>query len=584
MREFLTLRDFFARHKWRYLAGIACLLTVDLLQVFTPQILKAAADAFEGGVITRALLLRYVVALLLLAVGIAVGRFGWRFFIIGASRLLEMELRNRFFTHLEKLSANFFNRRTAGDLMAHATNDIGAVRMATGPGIVTAVDSVFLTISGIATMVYTIDLKLTLLALVPMPILIIAIIHFGREINRRFRRVQESFANITATAEENLNGMRVVKAFVQEEAEIEKFARQNEEYIRRNLFLVRVWGLFDPLMQWLSGLSLVIVIGYGGYLTLLGRISLGDFVAFTSYLGLITGPIMGFGWVINNLQRGIASMARINDILHEVPDIQDAPHARPLPEVRGEIEFRELTFRYQPDLPVVLSNITFRLPAGRTLGILGRTGSGKSTLVNLLLRIYDPPAGTIFIDGRDIREIPLADLREIIGYVPQENFLFSATLAENIAFARDTWTEEEVRRAAEIAALTEDVNGFRDGFQTVVGERGVTLSGGQKQRAAIARAILKNPRILILDDCLSAVDTRTEEMILHRLEQVLAGRTGIVISHRVSTLERAADFIIVLDQGRIIEAGTHNELLRRRGQYWQTYQRQLLEEKIAKEA
>ncbi|HHV55153.1 MAG TPA: ABC transporter ATP-binding protein [Firmicutes bacterium] len=584
MREFLTLRDFFARHKWRYLAGIACLLTVDLLQVFTPQVLKAAADAFEGGVITRALLLRYVVALLLLAVGIAVGRFGWRFFIIGASRLLEMELRNRFFTHLEKLSANFFNRRTVGDLMAHATNDIGAVRMATGPGIVTAVDSVFLTISGIATMVYTIDLKLTLLALVPMPILIIAIIHFGREINRRFRRVQESFSNITATAEENLNGMRVVKAFVQEEAEIEKFARQNEEYIRRNLFLVRVWGLFDPLMQWLSGLSLVIVIGYGGYLTLLGRISLGDFVAFTSYLGLITGPIMGFGWVINNLQRGIASMARINDILHEVPDIQDAPHARPLPEVRGEIEFRGLTFRYQPDLPVVLSNITFRLPAGRTLGILGRTGSGKSTLVNLLLRIYDPPAGTIFIDGRDIREIPLADLREIIGYVPQENFLFSATLAENIAFARDTWTEEEVRRAAEIAALTEDVNGFRDGFQTVVGERGVTLSGGQKQRAAIARAILKNPRILILDDCLSAVDTRTEEMILHRLEQVLAGRTGIVISHRVSTLERAADFIIVLDQGRIIEAGTHNELLRRRGQYWQTYQRQLLEEKIAKEA
>ena len=584
MREFLTLRDFFARHKWRYLAGIACLLTVDLLQVFTPQVLKAAADAFEGGVITRALLLRYVVALLLLAVGIAVGRFGWRFFIIGASRLLEMELRNRFFTHLEKLSANFFNRRTVGDLMAHATNDIGAVRMATGPGIVTAVDSVFLTISGIATMVYTIDLKLTLLALVPMPILIIAIIHFGREINRRFRRVQESFSNITATAEENLNGMRVVKAFVQEEAEIEKFARQNEEYIRRNLFLVRVWGLLDPLMQWLSGLSLVIVIGYGGYLTLLGRISLGDFVAFTSYLGLITGPIMGFGWVINNLQRGIASMARINDILHEVPDIQDAPHARPLPEVRGEIEFRGLTFRYQPDLPVVLSNITFRLPAGRTLGILGRTGSGKSTLVNLLLRIYDPPAGTIFIDGRDIREIPLADLREIIGYVPQENFLFSATLAENIAFARDTWTEEEVRRAAEIAALTEDVNGFRDGFQTVVGERGVTLSGGQKQRAAIARAILKNPRILILDDCLSAVDTRTEEMILRRLEQVLAGRTGIVISHRVSTLERAADFIIVLDQGRIIEAGTHNELLRRRGQYWQTYQRQLLEEKIAKEA
>lgn len=584
MREFLTLRDFFARHKWRYLAGIACLLTVDLLQVFTPQVLKAAADAFEGGVITRALLLRYVVALLLLAVGIAVGRFGWRFFIIGASRLLEMELRNRFFTHLEKLSANFFNRRTVGDLMAHATNDIGAVRMATGPGIVTAVDSVFLTLSGIATMVYTIDLKLTLLALVPMPILIIAIIHFGREINRRFRRVQESFSNITATAEENLNGMRVVKAFVQEEAEIEKFARQNEEYIRRNLFLVRVWGLFDPLMQWLSGLSLVIVIGYGGYLTLLGRISLGDFVAFTSYLGLITGPIMGFGWVINNLQRGIASMARINDILHEVPDIQDSPHARPLPEVRGEIEFRGLTFRYQPDLPVVLSNITFRLPAGRTLGILGRTGSGKSTLVNLLLRIYDPPAGTIFIDGRDIREIPLADLREIIGYVPQENFLFSATLAENIAFARDTWTEEEVRRAAEIAALTEDVNGFRDGFQTVVGERGVTLSGGQKQRAAIARAILKNPRILILDDCLSAVDTRTEEMILRRLEQVLAGRTGIVISHRVSTLERAADFIIVLDQGRIIEAGTHNELLRRRGQYWQTYQRQLLEEKIAKEA
>ncbi|MBE3584067.1 MAG: ABC transporter ATP-binding protein [Limnochordaceae bacterium] len=585
MHEFATLKEFFLRNKWRYIGGILALLAVDTLQLVMPQLLKAAANELQRGTLTHALLLHYVGLLVLVAIGIAAGRFGWRILINGAARQLERELRDRFFAHLEKLSANFFNQRTVGDLMAHATNDIGAVRVAAGPGIVMSVDSIFLSVSGLATMVYTIDLKLTGLALLPMPLLVVAIVYFGREINRRFRRVQESFADLTSTAEENLNGVRVVKAFVQEEAEMAKFSQRNQEYIARNMYLVRIWGLFDPLMQWLSGISLVIVIGYGGYLTLNGSISLGDFVAFNSYLGLITGPIMGFGWVVNNVQRGVASMARINAILREVPEIQDAPAGELRPDVKlqGAIEFRHLTFRYRPDLPDVLKDIDLRIEPGETVGILGRTGSGKSTLVNLLLRVYDPPAGTVWIDGVDVRHIPLATLREEIGYVPQENFLFSATVAENIAFAKDEVHQEEVEQAAQVAAIAEDVEEFPAGYQTMVGERGITLSGGQKQRVAIARAILKNPRILVLDDCLSAVDTRTEEQILGRLVEVMHQRTSILISHRISTLRRA-DRIVVLDQGRLVECGTHAQLLQRHGLYWETYQRQLLEEKLAEEA
>jgi ATP-binding cassette subfamily B protein len=572
------LREFFRRHKWRYVVGLFWLIVVDALQLIVPKLLGRMTDILRAGALTRWLLLRYIAILIGLALAVAVGRFLWRVYVMGTARLLDYTLRNMLFAHLQKLSARYFNQHKTGDLMAHATNDIPAVRQALGPGVVLLADSTFLTIATVIIIFRTVPARLGVLSLLPFPFVAIAATTFGKMINARFRAVQEAFANLTDRTQENISGIRVVKSFVQEKAEVAKFMESALRNVDANMRLVRVWGLFHPFTVLIATLSFVVVLWHGAPMVIGQEISLGDFVAFTSYLGMLIFPMMAVGWVINMLQRGFASMERIHKILAEVPEVADSRDAIDLPEVKGVIEFSGLTFAYSESAGAVLHDISFRVEAGRTLAVVGRTGSGKTTLVNLLTRLYNPPRGTVFMDGHDINDISLDSLRRNIGCVPQDTFLFSTTLAENIAFSGPE-PRERIEYYAKVAELYSDVSRFPAGFDTIVGERGVTLSGGQKQRVSIARALIREPRILILDDCLSAVDTQTEERILGRLREFMVGRTSIIISHRVSTV-RHADEIIVLDDGRIAERGTHETLVAAGGLYQQLYERQLLEEKL----
>ncbi|MEW6229535.1 MAG: ABC transporter ATP-binding protein [Bacillota bacterium] len=580
LRRFWALRDFFARYKWRYVVGVLFLVAVDALQLLVPRILGRMTDLFRLGELDDTGLIRYVGYIIGVALLVAVGRYFWRMYIMGTARLLDYTLRNRFFTHLEALSTSFFNNHKTGDLMAHATNDIGAVRHAFAQGVALSVDAAFLTIATVAIMASTIDLRLVTLGLIPLPFVALAVTRFSRLIHGRFLKVQEAFAALTDRTQENLSGIRVVKAFVQEEAEVARFAEANRRVVSANMHLVKIWGLFWPLVQFVAGLSFVIVLGYGGRLVILGDISLGDFVAYSGYLGMAIWPMMAIGWVVNMLQRGMASMDRLNVIFETKPEIVDAPDVAEVTELKGSLEFRNLTFGYPGKGEPVLKNIDLEIPAGRVLGILGRTGSGKTTLVNLLLRLYNPGPGEILVDGIDINKIPLAVLRRHIGYVPQDNFLFSTTVSRNIGFANDSFTPEEIEQAAGWAGVVGDIREFPQGFDTVVGERGVTLSGGQKQRVAIARVLIKNPRILILDDCFSAVDTETEEKILCSLRHIMRERTTILISHRISTI-READDIVVLDEGRIVERGDHDSLVAAGGIYADIYEKQLLEQELA---
>lgn len=579
-RKLEVLDDFFLRYRYRYVIGVIILIVVDALQLVVPRLLGNMTDAFREGALTKQGLLHYISLIIGVALLVAVGRYFWRIYIFGTARLLDYNLRNKFFAHLETLSADFFNRHKTGELMAHATNDIHAVRHAFGQGITLAVDAVFLTVATVSIMLTTIDTRLVLLGLVPLPFVALVVTGFSKVIHSRFLKVQEAFAGLTDFVQENLSGIRVVKAFVQEEAELARFRQSNETLVSSNMHLVRIWGLFWPLVQYLAGLSFVVVLGYGGKLVVLGDVSLGDFVAFTGYLGMAIWPMMAIGWVVNTLQRGMASLDRLNMIFQVRPKIIDHEDKVDIPGIRGQIEFRNLTFRYPDSTSPVLCGVTLEIPRGITLGILGRTGSGKSTLTDLLLRVYDPSPGELLIDGIDITKIPLATLRRDIGYVPQDNFLFSTSIGRNIAFASDEFSREEVEHAAELAGVRDDIQGFPDGFDTLIGERGVTLSGGQKQRVTIARALIKDPRILILDDCFSAVDTGTEEKILRSLRDVRRGRTTILISHRISTLKEA-DEIIVLDEGRIVEMGDHESLVASGGLYAEIHERQLLEAELS---
>ena len=554
--------------------------------VLFPQVIRRAIDDLNRGA-TRQKFLTYALLLLAIAGTKGIFQFLTRWLMIGVSREIEFDLRNDLFRRLETLSYAFYQRTRTGDIMARATNDLNAVRMLLGPAIMYTANTVVFTAFALVFMM-KISPKLTLCAFAPLPLASIIIQYFGKRIHERFEKIQAQFSDISARAQENFSGARLIRAYVQEQPEIEVFEKSNQEYVARSLPLARLMGMLWPALEMMLGFAMVIVLWLGGRETLLQRISPGNFVAFMMYLMMLTWPVIALGWVINIFQRGTASLGRIHELLVAKPDIADdavAPELAQARTVRGDLEFRDLTFSYN-GVPV-LKDINLTIPAGTSLAIVGPTGSGKTTIVSLIPRIFDVllednklrSAGDLLLDGRPLREYPLAVLRRNIGFVPQETFLFSDTIRENIAFGVEGASDGQVLSAAEAASIAADIGGFPEQYRTVVGERGITLSGGQKQRTAIARAILRDPRILILDDALASVDTYTEEKILNHLREVMAGRTTIFISHRVSTV-RNADRIAVLHEGRIVELGTHDELLARNGYYTDLYNKQLLEEEL----
>ncbi len=539
--------------------------------------LRFAVDDLYRGV-TSAKLGRYAVILFAIGLGAGIFKYWMRQSVIAISRHIEYDLRNDLFAHLQRLSLAYFQRARTGEIMSRATNDLSAVRMMLGPGVMYLVNTVVVAVVSIGFML-SISPRITLFSLAPLPLVSLAVWFFGDRIHRRFEEIQAHFATLSAKVQENLAGVRVVRAFAREATEIEEFRDLNREYLDKNLQLIRTSGLFYPALAMLSGTASLLALYLGGREVVAGRMTLGQFVAFTVYLGMLNWPMVALGWVINLFQRGMASFGRLEDILELSPDITSPPHALRPQSCRGELEFRNLTFTYPGASTPALRGVSFRVPAGGTVALVGRTGSGKSTLLALIPRVFDPPPGTVLLDGADVRLLDLTWLRANIACTPQETFLFSATLAENVAYGVDVATPAEVARAAGIAGLEDDMRTFPDGFETRVGERGITLSGGQKQRTAIARAVLRDAPVLMLDDCLSSVDTHTEEAILHGLRGEMRGRTTLLVSHRVSTV-READSIVVLENGAVTEQGTHDELLAREGAYAALYRSQQLEEEL----
>ena len=570
------LKAYLTQHGKRLAAGFFCILLTNLFLLATPRVMGYAVDSLKES-ITRGKLAYYGAIVIGLAICEGVFRFLMRRLIIGVSRQIEYSIRNDLFRHLETLPASFFQKNKTGDLMSRVTNDLSNVRMLLGPGIMYSANTIVVAFIAIMLML-RINWQLTVLALLPLPAVSLSVRHFGKKIHDLTEQSQGKLADLSARVQESMAGIRVVKAFVQEKHEIAEFEDMNRQLVSKNRQLIRVQSVFYPTMELMIGLAVATVIWVGGRQVIQGSISLGDFVAFNVYLARLTWPMIALGWVVNLLERGRASMERLNYIFDTVPEIKDTPGVLTDFEVEGAIEFRNLSFSYN-GVPA-LQNVSLAILKGKTVAIVGATGAGKSTLVQLIARLYNPPPESVFIDGVAIERIPLSVLRNSIGFIPQDTFLFGETIRENITFGVELAADDDVRRAAQISQIDSDVQGFPKKYDTMVGERGITLSGGQKQRTAIARAVIRDPKILILDDALSSVDTYTEEQILHELKQVMRDRTSILISHRVSTVKEA-DEIVVLDGGRIVERGTHAELLVRDGYYSELHRRQLLEEELA---
>ncbi|MBQ8279173.1 MAG: ABC transporter ATP-binding protein [Roseburia sp.] len=576
MNTFQFIFQYIKKHRFAYVAGIITLFVVDFANIYIPKFTGTITDGLTARTIDWDGVVHNLICIGVLGLTLAIGRFFWRFFLFGSARKIEKELRDDLFAHLEKLDVEYFNEHKTGDLMTRFTSDLNSVRMSIGPAVISAFDATVMTVMVVGQMMIYVDVKLTLLAIIPMLLILFGELYYGKIIHARYMERQQAVSDLTDFVQESISGVRVIKAFVRERAELRAFAKENANTMEKNLNIAKMQSIVMPLLDVIIGLSILITLIYGGYLALIGDITLGRFVAFNQYINMLVWPMLACGDAINMFSMGSASIQRIQSIFNEDPKVCDREEVTPMAQIKGDITFSHLTFIHKGHSEPTLEDINLHVPAGTTLAIIGRTGNGKSTLVNLLLHLYNTKPGMLLIDGRDINTIELKTLRENIAYVPQDNFLFSDTLKSNISFGVEEEDMEAITRATEAACIHDNIISFPEGYDTIVGERGVTLSGGQKQRSSIARALMKDAPILILDDALSAVDTDTEEKILHNLKVNRAGKTTILIAHRISTIQNA-DIIMVLEDGKAAEIGNHEALMQLNGIYKDMFDKQQLE-------